>query len=1398
MKRQFNLRFFAIFMLVMLVSMGGLVFAYSYQVSRHADVFLKRGQEAEKNEEYAEAINFYSRYLAFRPTDAAARGQFGLLVAKKAVSYKQKESALLTLERALREDPSLSDIRRKAAELAIEIERFSDASVHIEKLLGENTSDAGLYELLGECKEDGGLIPEAIVNYEKALQLSPDRIKSYERLSAIHIRMSRFKESDEVMAQMIKNNPDSIRARLVRSNYFRMRGNIAQAREDLSLAQKALAAADNQVEILLASAELATADNKNEEAREYYRKGMQLPENDLRFVLGLANLELMDGRREEAATILKSSQKAGSKEPGELWSLADLYISADETEEAEKLIASLKGQVLQSVLDYLQARLLIKKGDYSEAITTLDRCRAEFLRFPDLTIKTELLISACYQALGQDDQRIDACRRALQVDRASYQARSELASAYLALNQIDEAIREYQTIRNTNSKEGVSTIIARIRLWQSEKQPTQRSAFLTMAQAEMDSASEREKKTPEYQLTLASLLIAKDQRVNAKKFLTEARDQSPQEVKYWQALVSLALAEGNPTEADAILNQARKQLGNRVELILSRISMMMRQKADIKEFRQLETDCKDLSESDFYLMAMTLSDIYLRLNATADAERILQKAIEKRPNDLKLLYRFLDVRLDQGNIEQIGEVADQLRRTEGEQGVVWRFADAYRNWQIYVKDKSSASLVIAKSRLDEAAKIRPNWYRAPLLEASILQQTGQIESAIEKYKDAIQKGARDPGVVQNLVQLLLSRRRYDEARDQIRQLQNQSIQLTPEINKQAIAIALTDRDTKDAALKSAEKLVSEDTKDYREVLWLGMIYLSNNDKARAEASLQKAIKLAPDQPETRGIWVQFLVQNDRKPEALKEVETIKASFPDKGKNGLLAGCYEALGERAEAEKYYLALEKESPNDVGTLRSLATFYLASGETAKSITYFRRLIDQADTGSELRRIARRSLAIALLSSGNFLQINEALALVEMNLREVPGSAVELRTRAMIQSFRPGGRQQSIKDFEDSFTNYLPSPSEEFVLARLYELEGDWLKAKNRFENLLSKPTGRNPNYFSHYIRALLRRNDLDSAKAWFNRLAASENNSQSPAVIEMKARILAKEGSKSEAGDLLKKFASTKYMENKNPNIWRDVGRLMAELKLSSAAEEMLRQYVKEVEAKSPAAVLILAEFLARDDRVSDAIQLCSQAVNSAGPELAALIAASAVRLGKPRPSDFTAASAVIDAALKQKPKSIDLLISQAELRDAQGRYEDAITAYRAILAVEPSNEIALNNLSWLLAFQPNGAGEALTLIDKAIANAGNQGNFLDTRGVILMNLGRYDEAIKTLGEAVSNARSPESYYHLALAHHKGGQALEAGRSIRQAREDGFTSKYLHPLEIKDYEAFIKVIGEDDAK
>jgi len=340
------------------------------------------------------------------------------------------------------------------------------------------------------------------------------------------------------------------------------------------------------------------------------------------------------------------------------------------------------------------------------------------------------------------------------------------------------------------------------------------------------------------------------------------------------------------------------------------------------------------------------------------------------------------------------------------------------------------------------------------------------------------------------------------------------------------------------------------------------------------------------------------------------------------------------------------------------------------------------------------------------------------------------------------------------------------------------------------------GDNPEHLAYYVRALLSHEDDAGAAAWLRRLEAREKNPLSPRTVELRARVLARQKKSGEAADLLKRYAQEVFAAQKNPADLRKVGMLMAELKLTADAEEMLRRYVVAAREKQPAAVMTLAEFLARNDRVPEALAICAEALDAkVTPELVGRYTVLAVRYGGGNPEHFARAEEIFRRANAAAPQSIDLQVSFADLRDAQKQYDEAKRLYRALLhrGSRQSLDLVLNNLAWLLAVQEGNKDEAKGFIERAIHDYGPDGNLLDTRGVILLLAGDTEGAIADLSEAVAQEPVSARYFHLAQAYHKAGKLPEAQRAMRKARDLGFSEKDLHALELKDYAPMLALIG-----
>jgi predicted Zn-dependent protease len=129
----------------------------------------------------------------------------------------------------------------------------------------------------------------------------------------------------------------------------------------------------------------------------------------------------------------------------------------------------------------------------------------------------------------------------------------------------------------------------------------------------------------------------------------------------------------------------------------------------------------------------------------------------------------------------------------------------------------------------------------------------------------------------------------------------------------------------------------------------------------------------------------------------------------------------------------------------------------------------------------------------------------------------------------------------------------------------------------------------------------------------------------------------------------------------------------------------------------------------------------------------------------------------------------------------------------VLAADPQNVVALNNLGYLLALHGKGAAEAMELLNRAIALAGPTPELVDTRAVIHLKLGQPDRAIKDLETAMAEAPLPAVSYHLAQAHQLARNATAARDALQKAKSLGLQPDTLHALERPAYQQLHAELG-----
>jgi tetratricopeptide (TPR) repeat protein len=161
--------------------------------------------------------------------------------------------------------------------------------------------------------------------------------------------------------------------------------------------------------------------------------------------------------------------------------------------------------------------------------------------------------------------------------------------------------------------------------------------------------------------------------------------------------------------------------------------------------------------------------------------------------------------------------------------------------------------------------------------------------------------------------------------------------------------------------------------------------------------------------------------------------------------------------------------------------------------------------------------------------------------------------------------------------------------------------------------------------------------------------------------------------------------------------------------------------------------------------------------------------------------YEEAIAAYDAALAIQPDDHDALNGKGIALGNLGRYEEAIAAYDAALAIQPDDHDALNNKGVALG-NLGRYEEAIAAYDAALAIQPDKHEALYNKGVTLSYLGRYEEAIAAFDAALAiQPDLHEALYNKGIALGKLGRyeeaiaAFDAALAIQPDLHDALNNK-----------------------
>jgi tetratricopeptide (TPR) repeat protein len=1432
MKRSFNVKFFAILVGAAACLAVGVHFLHAYQVRRSAGSLLEQARQAEAGGDLYNATELLNNYLGYVPGDIETLANYGLLLDKMSapsvghsMDPRVRFRALLVLEKVLRIEADRPDLRRRLAKISVDLGRFTDAQDHVDKLLTSSGPDGELQRLKGQYFE-GLNYPGAADCYRSAIQLSPQDLQSYDLLADLWHRQNDSRENDDEFMKSLsklfeKEQPYQAylgRARLWKELKASKNGKKAvfekAEKDDIEKAQQL---APQEVEVILSVSEMARGKGNLNKARELLTDGLKYHSNNTAIYMALAQVELDDHNPEKAQEWLAEGLSKLPNEHALLWGLANLKV--DKCQKPDGEIACLrKLGVSIAELDFLRGRLALRQENWLEAAQVMESVRLQLTKSPEVSKQIEFSLGEAYRQLGELDQSYAAYRRASDIDPQWPPAARAMGSLLLSMGKIDEAIGVYQRV--IPQAPAAQVEVARLRILKNIRLPKAQRNWDQVAE-DLTGAEKAVPESTDIPLLRADMFLIQGKLDQAISLLTGARDKHPKEVTFWLVLAELTDRKGNSGAALGLLDEVQKQVGDSAELRVARARYWSGRDgvSAKKALAELEENVSGFSKAQQHFLWRGLAAAYVRLGDLKKAEELWRRIADQQPQDLASKVVLFDLALEMGNPEAMDHCIQEIKNIEGSDGILWRYGQASELiWQAK-KTKNPELLKDARAQLIRVAAHRPAWSRVALCEARIddLSETLQenpnpnFSAAIKNYLLAIDQGERNPDVVRRVLQLLYVGKRFDEALKVFQKLPAQS-PLSSDMQRLEADLTFQTHDL-ERALSLAEK-VAKDSTDYRDHLWLGQMFWANRKPKEAVAAFARAVKLKDTAPEVWVAWINALVATEQLSQAETALKEAQAKLPRDNSAAVLAlaQCYEVLKHDQEALDRYEIARRSNPNDVPTLRSLATSHLTRNQTKEAEPHLRKIIQlrQGQPEDEDADWARIMLAILLTGSGSHEKIVEAETLLGIPEPNQPVQSTakpkleKLRAQALVLAMqsRKSKHRQAIEIFEKQVAPLGPlSIDDQFLLAKLYDSVGNWTKARSLIEAVATA----SPNQASFavaFARGLVLHQELDSAKVWVAKLEKMPDVVNTFDFVDIQARLLVAQNKTDQAVELIKAFSDRK---DAKPPDRLDRVRLAAglldalsqtypkEKGLGAAAERLYREYV---DAK-PDQMLALIGFLGRQGRVEDALNWCDRAWQACPAETVANGCMALLHEPKVAKEQYERVDGWLESARMKHPEvATALTVCLADLRDLQGRPEEAVKLYRQVLEKNPREFVALNNLAWLLALHPGPEqhAEALNLINQAIQILGPVSAVLDTRAVVYMSLDQPDKAIKDLEKAIEESSQPVFHFHLAearLMQYARSKMMEdqakAAEALRQAKALGIQPERLHSLDRVGYQS-----------
>jgi tetratricopeptide (TPR) repeat protein len=1162
--------------------------------------------------------------------------------------------------------------------------------------------------------------------------------------------------------------------------------------------------APDDLDVLLTAADFALQRTDYPTAQKHLDHAKRLT-SDERVDRMLVSLKMNLGQIEEAIGLL---QKVIERDPEDLRSLVtlcDLQLRRTDVAAARVTMRRMeKAHFARHILEYFEARVLMVEGRWREACNALEQLRGGARRSADITKQINLYLAVCYEQLGQPDRQMETYQRLVALDPNLLAAHIGLAAALFQAHKNERAMAEHRKLWNAlRPQQFVRSRVLRnnyyqLLVWQVARQPAEQRDWAEIEGFVRIVEQTKELDPVDAVLMRADLFNRQGKVDAARNLLTEKERKFPKELRLRTARAVLAGAQ-DPEQALAVLGPATTVLGDSVDLRLARAGLAVRLGAErgVPLLRRLEEGTERFSRDDQVKLWQGLGFCYYQLRDRYRTKQFWRRVADARPDDRQIRMLLFDSAREANDEAGMLEAQTAFEKLLGRGSAEWRYCEAARLiWQVRNRPRDRQLLVTASRHLKQATALRPLWQRIPCLEAELAVVEGRLDEAIQEYRRASDLGALNPGDLGQYVRLLYVRGRYELARDMLRKaaVPDQS----PAMKMLGSEIELrTGNRGLSLELAAASALASRNPIDHQ---WYGQFLARARRPAEAEVAFRRAVALGPQIPELWLSLIQHLAVTGKRKEAQEIIRTAQLLLPEDRVPLILGQSFEALGDLAMAEQYYVGGAVLYSDNFGIVGEVANFFIKTNRLRRAVPYLEQLLRLGAArnlpGDRPPLVwARRLMATFLASEGGYRQQEQALKLLEENLVDGRLSPEDMVVKAGILATRPllQSQHKAVELLEQARREAgRLAPRFQVLLAQLYDSTGRPTLAEAQMI-ATARENPDNMRTVAALVQFLSRRQAAPAAiEPWLTILEKKEP--KLPITTGARARLLVRGGQTAKAVALLDNMV-TRPLDREQLDRARYVAGVLEELQQHDAARRMLH----EVIAVDPVGRLDLAEMLGRRGAVAEGLEQCDLARKSVpiARVLPTALAILNVARAKATAEDFRRVESWFNTPDSEATAKATIL-QRANLLDLQGRFPELVRLYQDFLARtdvgERERAVVYNNLVYLLATQKKDVHTALEMIQQAIAVLGPSPQLRDTRGLALLANGQNREAVEELKLVVADQPTGMNYFHLALALAANNDLPAAQQALRIASKNhNFTPERVPPLERDSYQALVAKLG-----